>query len=762
MKKLLLTLLFTFVGLWLIAQTSPDIEWALTFGGSKGDVANSVIRTADGGFALAGYTNSQGAGSSDFWILKLNQKGNVIWNKTFGGKRYDVAKSIISTADGHYIVVGDTKSKGSGSVDICVMKIDKEGNKVWSNVYGGEKAEFAASFGAAIRAVDGGFVIAGHTRSKGIGNYDYWIFKIDDEGRRVWDKTFGGDDEDFVSSIISTPDGGYAVAGNTRLQSGAFNFWLLKLDKNGNKLWSNVYTDNNIANSIKTTSDRGFIVTGNSYIGKGESNMWVARLDENGGMLWENTYGGIRKNYSNSVINSFDGNFIVSGFTNSIGAGDFDFWAVKLDRLGNMLWEKTFGGQDDDRINCVINVEKDNYLAVGLTKSQGAGMDDVYAVKFTGYLFDLQQCMRNAQLDTLAYMYAPPIEEETTKDYMKRLKEYEDIKAEAIEECKEKYKKESHIKITKSYRYIKGKINDLSYYNTEQGAYKVLLDKWYVLEMPADEAQEFKKNYTSATVEGVERLSANLREKEYINLTITEPVENKVYEVGAVVKAGDDDTYKDFLKKIKADTIEVQKYEVDFDAPDDIAAGPGYIEPTITAEQSWKNEVIKFNAQYGPTVGKCLEEKMAEHKDLIKPKGEFEATYDYEKRVEKYESLKSKALSDCNTAYADMRDDKIKNSYQYVSFKIEKISDYDDTRKEFNILVNGTWYKLIIPQKDAQAFKENWKDFEVKGIKRLKPDLKTYEYINLQVYDSAAGKKYPIGKQVRRQDDKFLDEFYKK
>ncbi|MBD3180881.1 T9SS type A sorting domain-containing protein, partial [Candidatus Poribacteria bacterium] len=228
--------------------------------------ATSIQQTRDGGYVVAGHTQSFGAGRYDPWILKLDKNGKVLWQKSYGGGYDDYAYSIQQTSDGGYVIAGNTYSFGAGSRNFWVLKLNSIGNIVWQKTYGGSKFDHAESI---YQTNDGGYVVAGRTDSFGAGNYDFWVLKLDSIGNIVWQKTYGGSSFDHASSIQQTSDGGYVVAGwSFFLGAGNYDFWVLKLDNNGNMLWQKAYdssdsdSDHDYAESIQQTSDGGYVVAG--------------------------------------------------------------------------------------------------------------------------------------------------------------------------------------------------------------------------------------------------------------------------------------------------------------------------------------------------------------------------------------------------------------------------------------------------------------------------------------------------------------------
>jgi len=197
-----------------VVVKNPKVEtWQKTFGGWYDDAAYSIKQTTDGGYIVAGWTESFGSGLKDVYILKLNSKGEVEWQKTFGGEKDDGANSIQQTKDGGYIIAGWTKSSGSGYEDFYILKLNSKGEVEWQKTFGGEKDDGANSIQ---QTKDGGYIVAGRTGSFGSGGYDACAIKLNSKGGVEWQKTFGGWYDDAAYSIKQTTDGGYIVAGWTK------------------------------------------------------------------------------------------------------------------------------------------------------------------------------------------------------------------------------------------------------------------------------------------------------------------------------------------------------------------------------------------------------------------------------------------------------------------------------------------------------------------------------------------------------------------
>ncbi|MFC1474579.1 hypothetical protein ACFLQK_00920 [bacterium] len=331
-----------------LAGTGHDVALlTMREGGTENDEAMSVVQTTDGGYAVAGYTESQGSGLADFWILKLDSLGNREWTadkEVYGGAMADIAESIIQTDDGGYAVAGHTYSQGSGLADVWVLKLDSSGNLDWAadkGVYGGAGMDVAREI---IQTSDGGYVVAGYTTSKGEGQEDFYVFKLDSSGNMQGaGDTFGGTNIDKAWSIKEISGNVYIVAGETASYgSGEADFWILKLTYSNNTFSSsqpvlNGGAQTEVAYSIETTSDGGHIVAGyTNSTGAGSEDMLLLKLDSSSTVEWSRTFGGTSTDVAHSVITTADGGYAIAGYTASSGAGSDDVRVIKLDSSGQL------------------------------------------------------------------------------------------------------------------------------------------------------------------------------------------------------------------------------------------------------------------------------------------------------------------------------------------------------------------------------------------------------------------------------------------
>ncbi len=383
MKKLIVLFIFVAIISTVFAQ-SPDILWTKTYGGAGKDKANSVKQTPDGGFIIIGYTESMGVGG---YLIKTDQVGNVEWTQYYPELNGDMKKDIQLTNDGGYIISGD------GDMSIHLLKIDSEGNQQWEQTFGEINGDFKTSVK---QTSDGGYIFTSFT-FQGM-NIQFYIVKLDENGQEEWNWLGNGlnSDMDIGADIIQTTDGGYIACGFTA--PSLMDAYVVRLDANGNLLWAQSYGGNmdDAAFSITPTEDNCYVIAGltNSF-GEGQQDFYLFKIDDNGNELWSKTYGGDAEDEAYSVKQTPDGGFIITGETYSFDAQWRDIYVVKTDPEGNMLWDKLIGGQDIETGWDIEVLNDGNYIIAGMTKSFGAGDIDYYLVKLASYVSSFGQTVVN-------------------------------------------------------------------------------------------------------------------------------------------------------------------------------------------------------------------------------------------------------------------------------------------------------------------------------------------------------------------------------
>jgi hypothetical protein len=353
--------------------------WSQTYGGADRDRAWTLIATADGGYAIAGDTASSGAGNHDFWLVKTDAYGNMEWNQTYGGPEYEEALALVQTSDGGYALAGATNSfvptdvePGSHSAaegTYCwLVKTDAYGNMEWSKTYGDGRNR-ARSL---VVNHDGGYTL-------GCGNL---LIKTDADGNVEWQQTY----TEYIYCLTTTDDGGYAVAGFQHIQGSSDDVWVAKTDSNGYVEWNQTFggADWGRAYSLAKTVDGGYAVAGYIDIANysGGDAFWLIKIDADGTMAWEQRYiaQGRGPAVARGLVATSDGGYALAG-TKLWVLTDYDFWLIKTDADGNVEWDQTFAGGADDNAYALVATSDGGYVIAGETYSTGAGLSDIWLIK---------------------------------------------------------------------------------------------------------------------------------------------------------------------------------------------------------------------------------------------------------------------------------------------------------------------------------------------------------------------------------------------
>jgi len=353
---------------WVVKLNSLNqVQWNKTIGGNGGDYLESVFPTTDGGYILGGYSLStisgekteNGNGDADYWIVKLNAAGNVQWDKTIGGSKGDYLKTVQQTGDGGYIAGGYSYSDASGdktentrgnsAADYWIVKLNSKGNVLWDKTVGGDAADY---FNALQQTSDGGYILGGSSYSgisgektgsnRGFAFTDFWVIKLDAAGNIQWDKTIGGSTNDNLTALQQTADGGYILGGSS--QSGI--------------------------SGEKTENSRGF------------TDYWLVKLNKQGNIQWDKTIGGSAGDGLTALQQTRDGGYIAGGISSSGISGEKtqprrgynDYWVINLNGNGSLQWDKTLGGIGVDELHSVKEVGRNRYI-VGGTSLSGMSVD---------------------------------------------------------------------------------------------------------------------------------------------------------------------------------------------------------------------------------------------------------------------------------------------------------------------------------------------------------------------------------------------------
>jgi len=437
MKKITFIVFAILFNMVLLAQHS--IEWQKNLGGTSYDVAYSIQQTTDGGYITAGYTSSTDGdvsdnhGNADIWVVKLDDLGDVTWQKCLGGSDNDYTKFIQQTTDDGYIIAGYTSSTDGdvsgnhGSQDIWIVKLKATGDIDWQKCLGGSYYDAVKSIR---QTTDGGYIVVGSSSSTdgdvsgNHGDVDAWVIKLDESGDITWQKCLGGTDYDVASSVQEIADGDYIIAGYTSSNDGDVSgnhgdndVWIVKLTSTGTIKWQECLggTGGDYTFSIQQTIDGGYVIAGSSSSidgdvsgNHGNVDIWVVKLDDSGNVTWQKCLGGTDSDYAYTIQQITDGGYIIAGYTNSTDGdvsgnhGDVDAWIVRLDISGDIEWQKCLGGTNYDVISSIQETAADEYIMTGYSSSTDGdvsannGATDVWVVKLSkNETIDIQTISNN-------------------------------------------------------------------------------------------------------------------------------------------------------------------------------------------------------------------------------------------------------------------------------------------------------------------------------------------------------------------------------
>ena len=347
----------------------------------KGSTGEYVEETTDGGYVIVGLSEED-----NIALTKTNNAGYVEWQKVLKTDRFEHGYSVQQSSDGGYVIVGKT-TQITRLDDIIFIKVDANGNKTYEKTFGGAKYDIGHHIQ---QTTDSGYVIVGETQSFGTGdvnpwgdtNSDVWVIKIDSSGNVQWNKTYGGNHSQIGHTIEETSDGGYIIVGTSGI-----GVYLLKIDTDGNEIWRKIFENEHVnsgARDVKETSDGGFIIGGytDSYLySSGSYDGWLIKTDSSGEEIWNRTYGMEGGEYINAVCLDSTGGYIFTGYTSSSDRINDNVWIVKTDSNGIEIWNLDFGGDKEERAYSVQETNDGGYIVVGHTISYRTEGNDVWLLK---------------------------------------------------------------------------------------------------------------------------------------------------------------------------------------------------------------------------------------------------------------------------------------------------------------------------------------------------------------------------------------------
>jgi len=364
-KKATLMAIFFICSTALIAQTTPVLKWANSYPGIYSDIARQVIPTHDGGFVIVGESESFGPGIISSLLVKCDSTGEMEWSKTYGGSAFDIPTSVIQTNDNGFLIATYTTSFLPEGTNLRLIKTSFDGDTLWTSVIPNSNGCTISFAGCVLQTADEGYLIAGSGWSDPNSN-QIMLFKVNQWGESEWFKEFGGSSDDYGANLQLTNDGNIILAGYTfSFGSGQCDGYLLKIDQNGEIIWTNVTgeTDFDSYRFVRPTSDGGYIAVGNTQsFGKAEQG-FVVKLDADGHTNWMAAHGGDANEGFEGIVETLNHEYIISGTTNSFGNGEHDFLILRIDNNGTLIGMETYGGNNDDFGATIEKLPNGDYIA---------------------------------------------------------------------------------------------------------------------------------------------------------------------------------------------------------------------------------------------------------------------------------------------------------------------------------------------------------------------------------------------------------------
>jgi hypothetical protein len=372
-------------GLKSFSNIEKGASWYMfknQYGEANYDYGRAIIELSNGGYICAGNTSITGNEYGDLLLIKINQSGEQEWMHNLSFSPSDRANMLLEETDTGIIIAGTTISTINGSKDVLIVKTNQSGHVEWYRNYGNDEDQEAHYIH---KLNDNSYVICGQSVEQNTGFNMLLIMKLDIDGNELWSNTYGGNGDDFGYSVIEENDGSLLVTGMTK-SSGDLNgdAWLLKIDSSGNEYWRKTYggTSKDLTRHFIGTSD-GYILIGNttSY-GSGNDDIFVIKVDLDGNQEWSNTYGGVGTDIGRKIINYNNEGYALIGYTDSFGTGNsFNSWLIKIDLSGNLIWDKTYGGDGNDRSLSGLKTTDDGFIIVGFSDSNQNNLSNVSVIK---------------------------------------------------------------------------------------------------------------------------------------------------------------------------------------------------------------------------------------------------------------------------------------------------------------------------------------------------------------------------------------------
>jgi len=357
-----------------------DSLWSRTYGGRLFEHAYTIIPSAENEFIMGGSTTSYGSVGRDAWLVYVKENGDSLWSRKYGGNGHEHINAIVPSGDGGFMAAGYTTSFGAGGLDMYLLKFDAAGERIWHRTYGGDNDDEALAL-----APDGkgGFLLAGYSESFGNGFPDVWLLQVDSAGDSLWSLTYGNIGVDYAAAILHQGGGAFRVAGTSVMETGAATALVLDVNAGENAVTAHTYqagSGNLMATCLLPAPDGGYLLGGYAGLPFTPADAYLARMDGKGQLLWSHTYGGPDEEIFSTMAATGDGGYLLAGFTQAPGPSNLDMYLVRVNARGEFLWQNSYGGSRDDRAYCLIPDGDGHYFLAGHTGSYGSGWADFWLV----------------------------------------------------------------------------------------------------------------------------------------------------------------------------------------------------------------------------------------------------------------------------------------------------------------------------------------------------------------------------------------------
>jgi hypothetical protein len=366
---------------------APEVLWERSYGGARIDAARRILPWGKGGFAIAGRTRSKGQGGDDAWLVFVDGEGKELGERLIGSPDFDWLTAMIGTKDGGLALTGSRSDREITRSAGWIVRLDAKADELWRREYDAGKSDGTTGLTAIDEMPDGGFVAAGSTTVRSAGQYDGWVLRLDRDGKPLWDKTFGGPEEEALFAVAALADGGVVATGAYGADGQG---WVLRLDPRGNMMWEKRFggTGYDVFNAVAPLKAGGFALAGTARSkGPAGGAAWVMRLDDRGEPVWEKLLTPVKGASANAVLVLADGGFIVAGgsiIEPGLGQEPERAWIARLGADGALLWTKVFDAPGDQNLFSIVALPDGGFAAAGFSGSKGQGEGDIWVVRL-GY-----------------------------------------------------------------------------------------------------------------------------------------------------------------------------------------------------------------------------------------------------------------------------------------------------------------------------------------------------------------------------------------